>query len=455
MSRSVGTVNTASKKEMQEFQKQHNSKNGKLLFTRMKGQMCALLISEGRLTAAQVLPENPSKIGAIYIGKIKNVVPTIDACFVEITDKEICFLPRKEAKNAILLNRTPDGRLLEGDELLVQVTRDAQKTKQASVTAEISLSNDAFAISLGDTRIGYSGKLSKAEKERLSRLLTENGIQKNGHLVQGAIYQQKVLFEEEVSPAINENTVNVKNENTVGLVVRTLAKDYTETEVLNSFTSLCTAWNNLLRKAHHIVCFTCIQEAPADFEAVLEQLVYPYEYEEILTDEDVFYHKLKTYCETSLPEKLVRLYEDTTFPLNKLYSLDTKLSTALETRIWLKSGGYLVIEPTEALTVIDVNSGKYESKKTSQEAIYKVNCEAAEEIALQLRLRNLSGMIIVDFINMTSKEYQQELIELLRKIVRKDKQKTLVVDMTPLGLVEITRKKSNMPLKEQFLKAYK
>ena len=113
-----------------------------------------------------------------------------------------------------------------------------------------------------------------------------------------------------------------------------------------------------------------------------------------------------------------------------------------------------MIEPTEALTVIDVNTGKYEAKKSagnkaSEETYEKINREAAEEIALQLRLRNLSGMILVDFINMASKEKEDALLDLMRTLVRRDKMKTRVVDITPLGLMEITRKKQNKPLREQ------
>ena len=126
---------------------------------------------------------------------------------------------------------------------------------------------------------------------------------------------------------------------------------------------------------------------------------------------------------------------------------------ALERRVWLKSGGYLIIEPTEALTVIDVNSGKYEARKGYGETCRKINLEAAEEIALQLRLRNLSGMILVDFINMEEEEEKTELLSCLRKLVKSDKVKTTVVDMTPLGLVEITRKKVNKPLAEQWAAA--
>lgn len=329
-----------------------NTVAGKLLFTLQRGRMCALLIQDDRLKAVRLLDNVPGKIGAVYIGKVKNVVKNIDACFVEIANGELCFLPMKAASHAVLLNRDTDGRILEGDEFLVQVTRDAQKTKQASVTT----------------------KLNVSEEERA----------------------------------------------------------------------------HLLESAKHRTCFSCLVKPPEAFVAVLEQLVYDCEYEEILTDDEVLFQKLQEYCVQNLPEKKVRFYEDKSFSLSKLYSLETKLDTALNTRIWLKSGGYLVIEHTEALTVIDVNSGKIDARKSNQETIFKVNQEAATEVALQLRLRNLSGIIIVDFINMESKDHRLALLEQLRNEVKSDTQKTVIVDMTALGLVEITRKKSYKTLQEQF-----
>ena len=135
--------------------------------------------------------------------------------------------------------------------------------------------------------------------------------------------------------------------------------------------------------------------------------------------------------------------------LGKLYSLDNALSKALDKRVWLKSGGYLVIEPTEAMVVIDVNTGKYEGKKKLEETVLKINLEAAAEIARQLRLRNLSGIIMVDFIDMNQEESKMQLMEALKAAVAKDPVKTVVVEMTRLNLVEITRKKVRRPLYEQ------
>ncbi len=129
--------------------------------------------------------------------------------------------------------------------------------------------------------------------------------------------------------------------------------------------------------------------------------------------------------------------------------MEKVLEECLSKRVWLKSGGYLVIEPTEALVVIDVNTGKYSEKKTMKETILKINLEAAEEIGRQLRLRNLSGIILVDFIDMEEEEHKKLLLDRLEKVVGKDPIKTLVVDITRLNLVELTRKKIQRPLYEQ------
>ena len=150
---------------------------------------------------------------------------------------------------------------------------------------------------------------------------------------------------------------------------------------------------------------------------------------------------------------LLKLYDTPDFPLDKMYSTQTALEKALKERAWLKTGGYLIIQPTEALTVIDVNSGKTAaragSRTGSEEGAMKVNLEAAREAARQIRLRNLSGIIIIDFINMESSENTNMLLREFRGYLSKDPIQTSLVDMTPLGLVEVTRRKVRKPLYEQ------
>ena len=152
----------------------------------------------------------------------------------------------------------------------------------------------------------------------------------------------------------------------------------------------------------------------------------------------------------SFPAERLRLYTDTSYPLEKLYSVSTHLKEALSEKVWLKNGGYLIIQKTEAMTVIDVNSGKGSEKKgnSKEDMVFAMNCEAASEIARQLRLRNHSGIIVVDFINMEEKPHKQQLLTCFDRFLKEDKLPCRVVDLTPLGIVEVTRKKFNKPLKE-------
>lgn len=441
--------------------RERETEQGKVLFTDYRGQDCALLIRKDRLTAACVLSEMSGRIGAIYIGKIKNMVNNIDACFVEIADREICFLPLKKAAFPYLLNRTYDGRLVEGDTLLVQVERDAQKNKQASVTAHISLSNDYFVIAMGGRQISYSAKLEKEKREilkkRITYLFTEGVIAHNGELIQE--------WGNLLSPCSAEHLAaeHISTEllplPPTGCIVRTKAADATDASdalqqepLLKYFFALMEEYARLLHRARYRSCFTCLKEAPGAVETVLQELAEEQEYQEIVTDNEKLYQELQTYCEAHEKARPLRLYQDNLLPLSRLYAIESRMETALGSRVWLKSGGYLIIEPTEALTVIDVNSGKYETRKGNEDGALTINLEAAREVALQLRLRNLSGIIIVDFINMQQEASRAQVMTLLRQLTGRDRTRTVVVDMTPLGLVEITRKKTSKSLREQLKK---
>lgn len=433
MSRGIGSGSGVSLPENDRALR--NTDGGKLIFTDYRNKSGVFLLRENRLLAA-AFPEN-SKIGSVYLARVKDVTKNIDACFVEIGNGEICFLPFREAEHPFLLNRKYDGRLLAGDELPVQVTRDAQKSKQPSVTAHISLSNDYFALSLGSRKTGFSAKLDKEQKKRLAEILTAQGI------IDGS-RQLKIQEDEKELPALPST----------GLVVRTRAAELLESEspqelLQNQFDHLLEEFRCLFRSAAHRTCFSCLRDADNRLSGIFNSFS-PGEFSELLTDDQATFDRLKHYAAEHMPEMPVRLYQDHLLPLNRLYSLDSRLETALNERVWLKSGGYLVIQPTEALTVIDVNSGKYEARnKAEEETALKINLEAAEEIALQLKLRNLSGIIVADFINMEEWPHCQELLNRLRELVKKDKVKTTVVDMTSLGLVEITRKKTTKPLWEQ------
>lgn len=393
-----------------------NSENGKLLLTPYKNKILLLHIKNNRLVFAQAFSsKNESILGNIYIGKVTNVVKNIDAAFVEIYPGQICFLPLKECRHAILTNRTYDKRILAGDEIVVQVIKEAVKTKQPSVTANLSFTGTYCVVTTGKRTIGYSNKLKVAEKEKLEKF--------------------------------SKDFLSIHN---LGYIFRTNCRELHGNYVplTEELLALTKRANDFLNTAVHRTCYSLLEESSAPYITAVKS-IYQNEYNEIITDNQSLYEKLKACAELS--SEKVRFYEDKSFPLQKLYSVETKLSEALSKQVWLKSGGYLVIEPTEALTVIDVNTGKSIGKCTPEEHYFRTNMEAAVEIARQLKLRNISGIVIVDFINMESKAKEEELLSKLKMALKGDAVKTKVVDITPLGLVEITRQKINKPLAEQMM----
>ncbi len=194
--------------------------------------------------------------------------------------------------------------------------------------------------------------------------------------------------------------------------------------------------------------FTILRPLQDPARKAIKEIMRPEEYEEIVTDLPEAYESLKDYANSV--QKPIRLYDDQIFSLAKLYGLDTKVQDALQPKVWLKSGGNLVFHKTEALMVVDVNSGKYEPSKgmSREEFIISVNEEAAKEVALQLRLRNISGMILVDFLNMDSQESENHLLEAMKGFTAEDVSPVKVIDITALGIMEMTRKKLWAPLQE-------
>ena len=179
------------------------------------------------------------------------------------------------------------------------------------------------------------------------------------------------------------------------------------------------------------------------------------ELDEVVTDNEYIYTVINSSNHELFSSKKLRLYSDNMLALYKQYDISKEINNALSRKVWLKCGGYIIIEPTEAMTVIDVNSGKYVSRKkgtdANEETYFTVNIQAAVEIARQLRIRNVSGIIMVDFINMNNQTHVDELISILKQELKTDPVTASVIDITKLGLVEITRKRTGSPLKDSII----
>lgn len=412
MSRKIMQFHNETNKEYEQF-----SADGKLLITTYENKEVALLLKDHRLLSLYTI-ENQTKVGNIYVGKVKNVVNNLDACFVEIEGKEIGYLPFSEATAPLLLNRKYDGRLLQGDEILVQIQKDAIKNKQAYLTAKVSVSSNYFVFTLEEPSLGVSAKLNNEIRENIKSYIRE----------------------------LDENCVQNKSGFTFSCIVRTEAGalfEENQQEFAKQYQEEKTAFMQLLEKSTHMSCFTCVKGGLKPYLAILEH--FPDNcYAEVVTDLNEAYTSLQGHVNN------LRYYEDD-FSLSKLYGLDSKIKEALSQKVWMPSGGYLVIEQTECLTTIDVNSGKMIKGNEKDAAVWKLNEEAAQEAAQQIRLRNLSGIIIIDFVNMDNKADEEKLLMLMKDLVKTDPIHTSVIDITPLGLMEITRKKVYKSLKEQFL----
>lgn len=393
----------------------------KLLITRWGDQILTALTENGKFLSFNLEPaEETGLLGNIYIGKVKNIVKNINSAFIDLGNGLTGYYSLTDNKTHLFTDaaaKTQDSHrpLRQGDEILVQVERDAVKTKDPVLTSNLNFTGKYLVLTQWKKQIGFSGKIrDKAWKQHMQNLL-----------------------EKETAGSF-------------GLIVRTNAREAGEEEILQELELLARRRQTLLASASHRTCYSLLASSdPAYISSIRD--AYKDELDAVVTDDKACYEALRQYMEEHQREDLHKLsfYEDPLLSLSKLYSIETAMEQALGKHVWLKSGGYLVIEPTEALTVIDVNTGKYTGKKTQAETILKINLEAASETARQLRLRNLSGIIVVDFIDMETEAHQLELMSLLERELSRDPVKTALVDMTRLGLVEITRKKVKRPLAEQ------
>lgn len=360
------------------------------------------------------LEDQESRLGNIYVGKVMHVVQNLNAAFVDFEKDRSGYYSLKENPHA-LYTGADSGRLKAGDEIIVQIARDAVKTKDPVLTANLNFTGKYAVLTVGKPMISFSSKISDKDWKNDLRL--------------------------ELSDLMSDK---------VGVIIRTNAYLVDTDVILKDVARLLAEYSKLIQEAPYRSCYSLLYQAQAEYISTIKNCPSG-TLEEILTDEPAVYQELNNYLTLYQPECLfaLRLYQDPMVGLTKLYSLDTTIIQAAQKHVWLKSGGYLVIEQTEAMVIIDVNTGKYAGKKNQEDTIRKINLEAAKEICHQLRLRNLSGIIIIDFIDMETETDKTILLEALKTYAKNDPVKTTVIDITSLNLVEMTRKKGRKPLLEQ------
>ena len=394
------------------------------------------LWEDGRILECTVDERIPAFLGRIYLAKVDHIVNSIGGAFLSAGDQKL-YYSLKDNPLPIFVSCKREGMVTQGDEIVVQVTKEALKTKEACAGSALQIGGRYCVVMMEP-----AGKQPKT-KILLSRKITDTTfreeITKEAEAIERVQQLSKAVFQKGFS---------------LSVMVRTNAAEVTSTLVIEEISSCCKQLQTVLDTAAFRSVGSCLwQPLPAYINAIRDTALNGLE--SIVCDNEELLNEVKTALdENGCGEGLTySLYQDPSYPMRKCYNLDSAIDKALKSKVYLSSGAYLIIEQTEALVAIDVNTGKAIAaghKKESQDSyFYRINLEAAKEIMYQLRLRNLSGMILVDFINMTDHALEEALMEELSTLARKDPVYTRIVDMTALGLVEITRKKLREPLDKQ------
>lgn len=408
--------------------------DAEIVITGYKSGLCLALLENGKTAELHTLDRSEVHVGSIYVGKVQNVVKNINAAFVDFGCGVNGYLPLEKADHFIFTSRSSAKRISTGDELIVQVEREAVKTKLPVLTGAISISGRYAVVLLADQGISISKKINDAGARSRLKAIAQEALETE------SVAEAKPVIEAE--PAAERGAV-ADDKSSIGLIVRTNAEEADEDAVRKELGFLIRQAVDIMKHAPYCTCFSCLYHCGHPFVSLIRD--YPLIHSlKVVTDDREMYDLIHM----ELADVSLRFYEDDNLSLFSLYSLKTAFDRALSKRVWLKSGGYLVLEPTEALTVIDVNSGGNVNKMNKELLIYKTNMEAAKEIAAQLRLRNYSGIIIIDFIDMQDRGNAEQLYAFFRKELERDRIQTILVDVTRLSLAEVTRKRIRRPLHE-------
>ena len=358
--------------------------------------------------------------GNIYIGRVQNVLPGMEAAFVDIGTPKNAVLYRGDVQyDPEDVEEKGEARiehlLRPGQTILCQVTKNPIAAKGARLTQEVSLPGRFVVLIPNSSTYGISKRLDDDERKRLRRILDD--FRHDDH----------------------------------GLIVRTAAEGASPEELRRDVARLLHQWDEIDAAARRSRAPALLyREPPLAVRVIREE--FNREYRGVIIDDRELYEEVREYVTSLIPELAdrIELFDDPTLPLFERHHIQEQLYKALDRKVWLPSGGSLIIERTEALTVIDVNTGKNVGTSNLEETVYRNNLEAADEIARQLRLRDIGGIIVIDFIDMEIKRNRDDVFRAFRDALARDKTRTQVFEISELGLVEMTRKRISEGLVESF-----
>ncbi len=382
------------------------------------------ITEDGRLVEIHIERIEDDKIvGNIYKGKVINVLPGIEAAFVDIGIERNVFLHIDSTPNAEDSEKVKDAqtstnhpptvdKIKVGQEIIVQVVKEAITPKGARVTTNIGLPGRYLVLMPNNVSIGISHRVEdEKERERLKKILQQT------------------------------------KPKDVGLIIRTAGWGKELEDFLPDLDFLIRLWNKIKKRAKKAKAPMLLHEDLTLTYRIIRDL-FTEEIDEILINSKTEYKNILKFLKTlslSNLEPRVSFYNDEKTIFEE-YGIEKEINKALQKKVWLKCGGYLIFDQAEALTVIDVNTGKFVGKKDMRRTILKTNLQAVEEIGLQLRLRDIGGVIIVDLIDMENQEDRKKVVKKLEESLKKDKTKTNIIQNSELGLVELTRKRSRRDL---------
>jgi ribonuclease G len=378
-------------------------------------------VENGVLTEFFVERKNDrSIVGNIYKGRAVRILPGMDAAFIDIGLEKSAFLyvadivvdammyeQFEEAGATVESNERIEGVLEEGQEIIVQVAREPIGQKGTRVTSRITLPGRLLVLMSASEHVGVSRRIEdEEERKRLASIL--RGICPKGF----------------------------------GLIARTACDGKKEDELLADLEFLTRMWETIQERAKKVRAPAMLHHDLRLIFRVIRDL-HAHGLRRIVVDDPFLYKRIEEFLKEYLPEEQYEVeYFDEKEEIFEFYRVEVDISKLTQKKIWLKSGGYIVFDYTEALTVIDVNTGKYLGKKGLEDTILKTNLEAVKEIAYQTRLRNLGGIIIVDFIDMERKESREIVFQALLDALKRDRIKTFAYPISELGLVQLTRKRT-------------
>ena len=381
------------------------------IFINVEGNETRVAIKEkGRLSEIHIeRGADDSVVGNIYKGVVTDVLPGMEAAFVDVGLERNVFLHVNDAQVLKKNNRKSakiNQLVKKGDKIMLQLVKEPLGTKGARATCEVAIPGRYLVLMVNSAHIGVSRRISE-EKER-NRL-------------------RKIV--QELKPA------------GCGLIVRTVAESAKKEELRRDLNYLQHQWN-LIRQGHKKNKAPSLLYRDLELSQKVVRDVFTEDFERLVLDNLQVYKNLIKLTNSVAPHlrPKIELYQGE-IPIFTRYHVEGEIKKALDRKVWLNSGGYLVIDDTEALTAIDVNTGKFVGSNNLDDTILKTNLEAAREIPQQLKLRDIGGIIIVDFIDMEREKDQNEVMKAFQKELEKDNTKTAIMGLTKLGLVEMTRKK--------------